>query len=58
MFSIHASGSEELIRAAWEVLAWSDPTPASAVDAKKTAAQSGSLMPMQIRKASQTPVKP
>ena len=35
MFSIHASGSEELIRAAWEVLAWSDPTPASAVDAKK-----------------------
>lgn len=35
MYKIYATGPREAIQAAWDVLAWTDPTPAEAVDAKE-----------------------
>ncbi|MEM6947763.1 MAG: 50S ribosomal protein L11 methyltransferase, partial [Pseudomonadota bacterium] len=35
MFKISTAGPRQAIEAAWDVLAWSDPTPADAVDAKE-----------------------
>ncbi|MEM8617327.1 MAG: 50S ribosomal protein L11 methyltransferase [Pseudomonadota bacterium] len=35
MYQITARGPRDLIEAAWDVLAWTDPSPAGAVDAKE-----------------------
>ncbi|MEM6412205.1 MAG: 50S ribosomal protein L11 methyltransferase [Pseudomonadota bacterium] len=35
MYKISAIGPQEAIQAAWDALAWADPTPAEAVDAKE-----------------------
>ena len=35
MYRLFANGPRAVIEAAWDVLAWSDPTPADAVDAKE-----------------------
>ncbi|MEL7481639.1 MAG: 50S ribosomal protein L11 methyltransferase, partial [Pseudomonadota bacterium] len=35
MYKITASGSKAAVQAAWDILAWSDPTPADAVDARE-----------------------
>ena len=35
MYRLFANGPRATIEAAWDILAWSDPTPADAVDAKE-----------------------